>query len=179
MRSLAIALALTLQLPALSFDALNVPAASLPEGCTLAPVSAPIVGGPSFPTNPWTGSTPAQMSLVRQAITVRQLDSRPVPDAIWIERRVLSADSGLHGVRELEGVVEAYRAAYVTPYRAPVTVSSVRFSDEKHAADVGAPFMESQVPKWFRKGTVVATIAGPVESPCFEAVRNHLQRLFK
>ena len=80
--------------PEFALNSLTAPAANLPEGCGLKPIDpprAPIVSTgvvhmatklrEASPSNPWSGTDPEQIALIRPAIEAKTISQRPLPDA--------------------------------------------------------------------------------------------------
>jgi hypothetical protein len=184
--------------PELALTSLTVPSASLPEGCALAtqtePPRAPVVTTgvvhvsantqATLPSNPWSGSDPSGIQSIWPAVVPSEsLKLRPLPDGFPRDKREALARRQRvwdEETKRSEGLKEAYRAKYVTPYGTFATVSAVRFTDAARAtASTPVPFIQPQRPTRFLQASIAAVVTGTLESPCFEAVRTHVQRILR
>ena len=108
-----------------SLKSLTVPASSLPQGCALErlpPTASPgdvrvvdVVTGAGFSENPWVGADRTLVAAIRKAI-----DGLP---------------PGIPESKLAENVIEAYRAAYLSPEGARAEVYAVTFNDVKLARE--------------------------------------------
>jgi hypothetical protein len=166
---------------------LTVAPEALPGGCALESVE-PVVSAPSrvesptirmwsrevFPANPWSGTEPRFVAIVRAAI--EPSPRVPRPDGQLIEAG--AAPEFL--TARAAGVIEAYRAVYLSTDGHRVQVSAVTFDDE--ALVRGEPVSALTNPprgmsSRFVRGATVAVVAAPAPDACARVVEAHVRSI--
>lgn len=119
---------------------------------------------PGVRENPWVGTRPVTRASIREIV-----DGGPPRDAGDLTGPALHA-------KQMEGVLEAYRARYLAPDGSRVDVYAVRFDDPK--LTVAASL--SQLKKPGRPGRVIVRDATAVRvlpgsgGDCFRAVADYI-----
>src|SRR5262245_2743283 len=170
--SLVALLCLSLQMSgtAQSLSALTVPAAALPNGCTIGAPQARTPWIP-FPTNPWSGTDRKLMTEVRSAS-----DGYPrMPDGPPLSAREAQAFQ----LKLADDVVEAYQAQYAWTDGSQVSVSALTFRDATLAGR--GTLLESDAQRGviqrIVRGATVVRVTAPARTACLDAVRAHIESI--
>ena len=168
--------------------ALTVPATNLPADCRLRPYVPPTTrtvrdgrttltsnGGSAhpFPDNPWSGSERRLLIHIRQmmdGLMLRLPDAPPLSD-----REMAEIHSHL-----IAGVLEGYRATYISRDDVFVQVTALRFNDPKLATgSTYRDYLGARRDGYDRivHGPVVISVVGNSQTDCFRAVTAHLRTL--
>jgi hypothetical protein len=169
------------QIPSRGLESLTIPEDRLPAGCSLKPpppaqvspkasgdTRVGVVPGNSYATNPWIGR-----DLLNVARVLALIDTpASVPDGPPLDRR----QAGQYLARWMEGIVEAYRAAYSSSGGA-VDVVAVRFENERLAAATRPPARRGLALSRVVMGPDVVVVSAEAANDCFNAARSHIESL--
>ena len=171
-----------------TLSALTVPESNLPADCRLRPYVPPTTttvrdgrtvltsnGGSAhpFPDNPWTGSERRLLIHIRQMMDgsmMRLPDAPPLSD-----REMAEMHSHL-----IAGVLEGYRATYVSGDDVLVHVTAIRFNDPKMATgSTYRDYLGARRDGYDRivNGPMVIAVVGNSQTDCFRAVAAHIRSL--
>jgi len=158
---------------------LTVPAASLPEGCQLAPMPplpSPFVlsNGASiqrppypgkFPQNPWVGTEDRYKTQVQDVVEPPKAVSMPhAPPLDAKQANKLRWTGRGHAA-------EAYHAIYQSATGASIVVQAVRYHDPSF------PALDSKQPNRIVRGAVVIKVDADQPTGCLNAILAYVQSL--
>lgn len=164
---------------------LTLAAADLPGGCALEssePAVAPpsrlgsptirMSSGEAFPANPWWGTEPRFVAMVRATIDPSLRVPRPDGQLVETDAQFLTARAA--------GTHEAYRAAYVSGEDHRVQVFAVTFDDEGLVKGESVSMLTNP-PRGMRtrfvRGATVVVVSAPMPDECARAVEAHVRSI--